>query len=205
MFSFYETPQRIAFKARKLGLSIDERIASGALRILWQPPTDNIVDELGARLVDAVRKTRAVRLFVDGLGGFIESAVYRERISHLFTAISNEFRVLGVTSLYSVETSTLVGPDVHVPTSGISTVAENMIFLRFVELRTHLHRVLSIMKIRDSDFDPTLREFTITNKGIRLSDTFASVEGILTGTAVEVQKDVPVKKKTHALRRRRKA
>jgi circadian clock protein KaiC len=62
-------------------------------------------------------------------------------------------------------------------------MAENMILLRYVELRSQLYRLLSIIKVRESDYDPSIREFRITSKGIEVASTFESAEAILTGTA----------------------
>ncbi len=55
------------------------------------------------------------------------------------------------------------------PVGGISSLAEVMIMLRYVELRSCLFRLLSLFKVREGAFDPTIREFTITDLGIVLS------------------------------------
>jgi circadian clock protein KaiC len=76
-----------------------------------------------------------------------------------------------------------------VPVEGISAIVENLVLLRFVEFRARLHRLLSVMKVRGSDFDPRLREFCITDVGITLADTFESAESILSGFGTERQVD----------------
>jgi circadian clock protein KaiC len=40
-----------------------------------------------------------------------------------------------------------------------------------------------VIKVRDSDYDTSLREYRITSRGIELADTFQSAESILTGDA----------------------
>jgi len=77
-----------------------------------------------------------------------------------------------------------VGPGLESPVTGVSSLAENLIYMRFVELRSHIYRLLSILKVRDSGYDTSLREFHITSDGIRLQKTFDSAEAILTGSAV---------------------
>jgi circadian clock protein KaiC len=56
-----------------------------------------------------------------------------------------------------------------------------LILLRYVEMRSQLRRLISVVKMRDSDFDPSLREFRITGTGIEIADTFESAEAVLSG------------------------
>jgi circadian clock protein KaiC len=52
-----------------------------------------------------------------------------------------------------------------------------------VELRSQLYRLISILKVRASDYDTAIREFRITNRGIEVETTFESADAILTGIA----------------------
>jgi circadian clock protein KaiC len=55
--------------------------------------------------------------------------------------------------------------------------------LRYVELGSELHRAFSMVKVRESYFDPAIREFSITGQGIRLGKAFKHSESLLTGHA----------------------
>jgi circadian clock protein KaiC len=112
--------------------------------------------------------------------------VHRERVALFFAALARELRARGVTALYTAETANLVGPELEAPLLGISAAADNMVLLRHVELRTRLHRLLSVLKTRSSGFDARLREFRVTDSGIEIADTFESAEAILSGFASEV-------------------
>lgn len=184
LFGFYETPSRLLEKARKLNLSLDSRIKRGELEIVWQPSTEQNVDALVERLLQTVDRTSATRVFIDGLDGFQRATIHPERVHHVFTAIANELRIRGVTTLYTFEVPKFIGPSVDSPVTGVSALAENLIYLRFVELRSHLYRLLSVLKVRDSGYDSSLREFHISSDGIRLEKTFETAEAILTGTAI---------------------
>ncbi len=60
----------------------------------------------------------------------------------------------------------LESEELAVPITDISAVVENIIFLRYQEDAARRSRVISILKVRESGHDPTLRAFTITGKGI---------------------------------------
>ena len=66
---------------------------------------------------------------------FHKAAVEPSRLDHFFTALANELRVLGVTTLYTLEVPDILGPAIRIPINDISSLAENLILLRFIELR----------------------------------------------------------------------
>jgi circadian clock protein KaiC len=201
LFGFYEMPLRLRHKAAGIGIKLDGLIEQGHLEILWHPPTEDILDALGNRLVEAVRRRRVKRLVIDGLLGFQEIAADRpHRIGRFLTALANELRGLNVTTVYTAETRNLIGGDIEGPTIGLSTIAENLILLRYVEIRSQLRRLISVVKVRDSDFDSSLREFRITSAGIELAHTFDSAEAILSGFPQLKSEELPADK---AARRRR--
>ena len=183
LFGFYETPARTRAKADRNGSPLGGLIDSGAVEIHWQPPTDDMLDAYGERLLEAVHRRKVRRLFIDGLNGLMKATVEPGRMDHFFTALANELRVLGVTTLYSLEVPDILGPAIRVPIDDISSIAENMLLLRFIELRSKLYRLISILKVRNSDFDPSLHEFRITNEGIGIEATSESAEFIMSSFA----------------------
>jgi circadian clock protein KaiC len=183
-FGFYETPERLLSKASSLNLALDRRVRRGELLIVWQPSTEQNVDALVHRLFHSVEKMGATRLVIDGLDGFQRATLHPIRVHHIFTAIANELRVRNVTTLYTYEVSNILGNS-QMPITGVSALAENLLYLRFAELRSSIYRLLSILKVRDSAYDTSLREFHITSHGIRLQTSYASAEALLAGTPIE--------------------
>ena len=163
-------------------------IDSGVVEVLWQPPTDDLLDAYGERLLRAVHRRKVRRLFIDGLGAFERAAASEPgRIGNFLTALMNEMRVLGVTTLYTLEVPDLIGPTIRTPIGDLSSLAENLLMLRFVELRSQLYRLVSILKVRDSQFDPSLHEYTTTSQGLAIDATSDSAERILTGYARQAE------------------
>lgn len=182
-FGFYETPAAIADKARALGLPLERLIAEGHVEVLWQTPTEGLLDEACHRLIEAVRSKRIRRLFIDGLEGFERLTTERERLEHIFAAFNNEFRGRDVSTLYTSEVD-LIGSVAGLPFSGLplqgaSCVAEIILVMRYVELRSELHRMISVLKVRDLEINPALHRFAITNQGIVIETDPNSAEKIL--------------------------
>jgi circadian clock protein KaiC len=182
-FGFYEMPSRLIEKAQRVGLDLQSAVDHGMIEIIWQPALGTILDLLAERLLAAVYRRSVQRLFIDGIDGLRQTTDFPERIDGFLTALTNELRTYNVTTLASLELHRLFGPAVDVPLDGLSAIAENLIFLRYVELRSQIYRLISIIKMRDSDHDMAIREFTISGTGIEVAETFESAEAILTGIA----------------------
>jgi circadian clock protein KaiC len=52
--------------------------------------------------------------------------------------------------------------------------------LGYIETRSALHRLISILKMGQSGYDTSIREFKITEHGIEVASTFESAEEALT-------------------------
>ena len=183
MFGFYETPARLRVKAEGMLPSLLQHFDSGVVQVLWQTPTGDPLDAYGERLLEAVHRRKAKRLFIDGLTAFQNVAIDASRIGNFFSALSNELRVHGVTTLYSLEVPYIFADTIRVPVDDASSLAENMILLRFLEQRSRLHRLISVLKMRDSDFDPSLYEFLLANNGFQIEDTPKTAEENLSDDA----------------------
>jgi circadian clock protein KaiC len=179
MFGFYETPARLRYKAERINSPLTHLFESGVVELLWQNPTGDLLDAYGHQLLKTVQRQGIKRLFIDGLTAFQSAAIDPSRIGNFFSALANELRVLGVTTIYTLEVPDLLGPAVSVPIDNVASLAENMILMRFVEKRSRLYRVLSVLKVRDSYFDPFVYEFALTDQGLALSTTSESAARIL--------------------------
>jgi circadian clock protein KaiC len=182
-FGFYETPAAIRDKANVLGLPLGRLIDEGHVEIIWQPTTEGLLDATCDQLIAGVKRQGVRRLFIDGLQGFEKLTPERDRLGHIFSAFSSEFRGRGVSTLYTTEAE-LIGPMLGMPFSGlalqgVSCIAEIILLMRYVELRSQLHRMISVLKVRDAEINSALHKFTITGKGIVIEPDSASAEEIL--------------------------
>ena len=181
LFGFYETPVRINAKVDAICRPLRGLLDSGVVEMVWQPPTDGLLDLFGGRLLECVRRRGVKRLFVDGLNAFQTASVDPARLNQYLAALVNELRVLAVTTVFTLVVPDIVGPYTRSPIDGdFLNLADNLILMRYVQVRSRLYRLVSIMKVRDSDFDSSAHEFVNTGHGLRIADTSDSAEGILT-------------------------
>jgi circadian clock protein KaiC len=183
-FGFYEPPPRLIEKVQRVGIDLQKWVKKGLIKLIWQPPLEHMMDSLAEQLLEPLRaeKKSRTRLFIDGVEGFRAAAAYPERVPRFLSALTNELRTLDVTTVMSDELE-LFAPHVSMPNPELANVVESVILLRYVELQSQLHRLISIMKMRESEYDTAIREFKITNKGVEVADSFESAESVLTGLA----------------------
>jgi circadian clock protein KaiC len=182
-FGFYERPAALLAKGRRIGLALDAFVAQGLLSFCWHAPSEGELDVLGERLLQVVREQRPKRLCLDSLQGLERAAEFPDQLVDVFAALAEELAAAGVTTLFTLEAPELFGPVIRSPMPGLSAISDNIILLRHAELNAHLYRSISIMKLRDSDFDSAIRELRIQSTGVAVANTFDAAEHILSGSA----------------------
>lgn len=73
---------------------------------------------------------------------------------------------------------TLIGGP-SVTESHISTLADGIILLRYVEYRSEMRRGLVVLKMRGAAHDKQILEFTIDDQGLHVGEPFLGLTGIL--------------------------
>ena len=192
-FGFFEHPDAILAKCQRIGINgIKEGVDSGLARVMWQRPIEGVIDEIGDTLFEAVRTLNPQRIVIDGMQGFERATDLPERLSDVYSAIAQELERRRVTTLYTSETRGLFESDIHVPINGLSAATQNIILLRHVEHRAAILRALAILKVRDDDYDPKMREIRIADDGIHLLDTFEHASHLMSGGGgADVERKTP--------------
>jgi circadian clock protein KaiC len=117
-----------------------------------------VVDSLSA--LERVSTMKGFREFIVGLTSFIK----HKEIAGLFTSTTPN--LMGGTSI----------TEAH-----ISTITDSIILLRYVEIFGEMRRGLTVLKMRGSAHEKTIREFTIDGSGMHIEEPFQDVSGILSG------------------------
>src|SRR5690606_5139085 len=201
MFTFYETPARLMDKARSIGQDLGPLVQRGHLEIIWHAQSELLIDALAHELLQAVKARKTRRLVIDGLGGLLEATQDPHRISRFMSCLSNELRALNVATILTMETTDILGSAVSMPINGISAIIDNLLFLRFVELDARLSRLISIIKMRNSDHDPFVRELLISGDGLVVGEPLFGFDATTTGIA-RAQQPAPVRSRARVPRKK---
>lgn len=182
LFTFYERRDQIIEKARRLGMEpLARAIETGLVEVVWQSSVEANVDIIGANLVSAVERLRAMRVVIDSMHGFQVTEDYVERIQDVFAVFADFFVARGATLVFTVESEDFVGDSLRPPFANASRMCQNIVTLRFSEIAGHIARAIAVIKTRDAEFDNGIREFTITDHGITVGEVIEGRDEILVG------------------------
>ena len=96
--------------------------------------------------------------------------------------VLNYVKTKGISPLAIWETQQTAGTSFSVTDVGMSFLVDCILLLKFVEIDSAMRKALVIMKMRGSDHDKELKEYSITPQGFRISGGFSDYEGLMSGT-----------------------
>jgi circadian clock protein KaiC len=190
VLSFHELPATMIERAAGIGLPLRPLVEAGQLELQHLPPAEREADEIIDDCLAQVRRRGVRRLVIDGLGELEAAVIDPDRLGRLLASFALHLRDQGVTSIMVKEIPKLVGVDVDFSTTPLAVTAENVIFERHVELRGAVRRVLSVLKMRESGYDDSVRELEIGPAGLRVLAKVRA-EGVLTGVGRALADEVP--------------
>ncbi|MCP3142527.1 ATPase domain-containing protein [Pyxidicoccus xibeiensis] len=181
--SFFDSPASLMNRARRIGLDMTPHVQNGLITYQFVPPGEAEADLVVDGILETVARLGVTRLVIDGLTALEESISDSDRRRTFLAALALRLRLAGVTSLFTREVPKLAGTELDFSDAPIAILGENLLLLRHVELRGRIHRILSVLKMRDSKYDNELREFEIADSGMKVLSPVRSAEGLLTGQA----------------------
>ncbi len=103
------------------------------------------------------------------------------RLRQLVYGFINGLKREGLTAILTRESPALLG-EAESYDEGLAFVVDTYILLRYVEMDSAIHKALLVLKMRGSDHDKDIRQFTITDHGIEVHSRFEGREGIMSGS-----------------------
>ncbi|WP_434384597.1 RAD55 family ATPase [Melittangium boletus] len=167
-YGFMETRARLLAKARGVDLLPESALEQGLLAVETRSSVEVLADARAHELLALVKRQRTRRLFLDGLSPIL-APMPPARAFAFITSLLSVLRGHGVTTLLTQRTPLLFERTSPGPPEGLEALIDNLVLLRYVEQRPPVHRLLSILKMRESDYDSSQREFTISAAGIAMT------------------------------------
>jgi circadian clock protein KaiC len=180
-FGFHETPDRLLKKADSVGLALSRGVKQGLVQLHWEPPSELLADEAAERILRIVDERGVRRLVLDGYDQFKRGTMTGDRTSEFFSAFCDLLRTRGVAVVMTTDMPRIAGDSFDLPIGELSPIVDNIIHVRSTEIHAQFRRLIAILKVREQDYDRSIREFSIDSKGIRIGEVFTEGEALLTG------------------------
>ncbi len=178
--SFNESAVEIVRNLRSVGIRLAPHVKSGLLKIYsTRTRGPNVEDQFG-ELRAQVRAHRPRCLVIDPLSAL------STKIAHLASADAAQqfLDFLKSEKITVVNTSLMDGLNTdEATTTGISTTADTWIHVSYVVQDGERNRALTIVKARGIGHSNQVRELTLSDDGVSLTDVFAAQGKVLMGVA----------------------
>ncbi len=164
---FEEREDQLIYEASRMGWDLKGFMDSGLLRIIYANPPDISPDEHNLKIQSNVETIGVKRLLYDGVYN-LESVIpepveLREHIRLL----TDFLKYKGVTVMLTNEVSKKIAPE-NMPDMSISSIADAIIMLNFTDVQNRYDRTMSVLKLRGSHHDLSVRKYIIGNHGIEI-------------------------------------
>ncbi len=182
IYLFEENKDTFLTRSRAINIPVDEMIERGTLQVTEVEALERSPQEFARMVRTEVEDRGADIVMVDGIAGYRLTLRGNESLMlQQMHALGRYLKNMGVTGILVDETRNITG-EFQATMENISYLADNIIFLRHLEIQGEMQKAIGVLKKRTSDFERTIREFQITQHGISVGEPMSDVRGILSGT-----------------------
>jgi len=179
VYIFEELTETLLRRCEALNIPVRTMIKQGTLSITQIEPLRFSPDEFADLVRREVEHNQAKIVMIDSIAGYRVSLRGENPLPHLH-ALCKYLQNMGVAVLLINEVESIVG-EFQVSDIGISYLADNIVFLRYLELHGEIRKVIGVLKKRLSNFERSLREIETSRYGIKVGKPLKNIQGILTG------------------------
>lgn len=179
-FSLEESPRQIVRNMRSIGIPLEKYIKKGLLRLEASRPSAYGLEMHLVHLHRLIEESGARTVVIDPVTALLLTSNEAETRSVLVRLI-DLLKTRGITAMLT----SLTEEDGSNESSevGISSLIDTWVVLDNDHAGGERNRVLQIVKSRGMAHSNQVREFVLSDHGIRLRDVYLGAEGVLTGSA----------------------
>jgi circadian clock protein KaiC len=179
MFVFEESISNLLNRCEGLGMDLRRPFESGQLAIQQIDPAELTPGEYADTVCRAADDGAKV-IVIDSLNGYLNAMPDEHFLTtHLHELLTYLGQRGAVTILVGVQQG-ILGPNLT-STANVSYLADNVIMLRYFEARGEVQQAISVFKKRGGRHERTIRQFSMSSKGLQVGPVLREFHGILTG------------------------
>jgi circadian clock protein KaiC len=186
LFTLDETPEQLREIAHGFGWDVATLEAQQRFLLSYTSPVELSPDRFLHQILSQIEALGAKRVVLDSLTTMALGLSSDQRLRVLAYALAKYCRAAAVTLLMAMEVPELLGTW-QLTGHGISSIADNVILMRYVEVGGQLERAISVLKARGVAHVKELRHLSINTRGLEVGDPFTDLRGVLTGIPIPMQ------------------
>ena len=180
IYTFEEATENLLARSEAVNIPVHAMIDRGTLSVVQIEPLLFSADEFAGLVRHEIETKQARIVMIDSVAGY-KVAMRGDTLVRNLHSICKYLQNMGVTTILVNEIEEITG-NFRATDVGISYIADNIIFLRYLEIEGQMRKAIGVLKKRLSDFEKTLREINITRYGIKVGEPLTRLRKILSGT-----------------------
>ena len=180
-FAFEESRSQLMRNMRSIGLDLEPWIARDLLRFHMSRPSQYGLEMHLAMMHREIEQFDPSVMVIDPVSNLTSAGTLLDSRAML-TRLLDVLKTRQVTTLMT-NLTTGGGVSTEATEIGISSVVDNWLLLRDVEVNGERNRVMYVLKARGTAHSNQVREFLLTERGIELRPAYIGPAGVLTGSA----------------------
>jgi circadian clock protein KaiC len=180
-FAFEESENQLIRNMKQIGIDLDVHTKKGLLKIHASRPTVHGLEMHLSTIHKLIHEFKPDAVIIDPISNLISIGGINE-VRGMLTRLIDYLKVSRITAMFSALTIP-TGHSMELTEEGISSLMDTWIMVRDVEGIGERNRGVFVIKSRGMKHSNQVREFIITEEGIKLLDVNIGPTGILTGSA----------------------
>ncbi|HEY8197497.1 MAG TPA: ATPase domain-containing protein [Gemmatimonadales bacterium] len=180
--AFYLFDERLGTfldRADRLGMPIGKYEREGKLIIKSIDPAEVSPGEFAHIIVETTLREGTKFVVIDSLNGYINAMPDERLLDIRLHELLSYLAQRGVTTLLTLAQHGLFASSSS--QAEVSYLADSLLVLRFFEVSGEVRKAISVLKKRSGPHELTIREFQVTNSGVRVGEPLREFQGVLTG------------------------
>lgn len=180
LFGFEESREQLMRNAASWGVDFRKAEKDGLLKIFCRYPESMGLEDHLIEIERAIEDFAPSRVAIDSMSA-LERGASSKSFREFVIGVTGHLKEKSTAGLFTNTTPMLLGGD-SITETHISTITDSIILLRYVELFGEMRRGIAVLKMRGSQHDKEIREYSISKNGMSIGQQFLGVSGILAGT-----------------------
>ncbi|MFO7814804.1 MAG: ATPase domain-containing protein [Halanaerobiales bacterium] len=183
IYTFEESHKTLMDRSKAINIPLDKMVENNKLLVKKVSPLEYTPDEFSYILRSDIEQQGTSIVLLDSISSyFLSFNTVHDTVSMVrgLHALCDYLKSQGVTLFMTNEIKNITG-EFRVTSTDTSYLADNILFLRYLEMNGKLEKAIGVLKKRMSDFENSMRRFRITPDGIRVGKSLVNMRGILTG------------------------
>jgi circadian clock protein KaiC len=179
-FAFEESPRQVVRNMRSIGIDLQPWVRKGLLQFQAARPSYGGIEEVLLVTHKRISSFQPSVVVVDPVTNLIMVSTLNE-VRSMLTRLVDFLKTQGITSIFT--SLTAGGGPLEASEVDVSSLMDTWLVLKSIEVGGERNRALYVLKSRGMEHSNQIREFLLTDDGLRLLDVYLGPEGVLTGSA----------------------